>query len=137
MTQALQVVTVTVTGDRDRDIDLNLNWASQDTQIIITNTNRMSTSYIIILKIYFSVAKLYNHQHHSYHPIFIFFQSDYATFKLVSMKGKSFYSSTYFSIIFIQHPFNNDVFSTNILILKSFFIYQRRVIIGRCLCCLS
>ena len=53
MTQALQVVTVTVTGDRDGDIDLNLNWASQDTQIIITYSNRMSTSYIIILKTYF------------------------------------------------------------------------------------
>ena len=51
MTQALQVVTVT--GDRDGDIDLTLNWASQDTQIIITNSNRMSTSYIIILKTYF------------------------------------------------------------------------------------
>ena len=60
MTQALQVVTVTVTGDRDGDIDLNLNWASQDTQIIITNTNQQNV-YIIhnhIENIFFSCKTL-------------------------------------------------------------------------------
>ena len=80
MTQALQVVTVT--GDRDGDIDLNLNWASQDTQIIITNSNRMSTLYIIILKTYFSDAKATLQSLTPPLPPYFHLSSDYANFKL-------------------------------------------------------
>ena len=107
MTQALQVVTVTVTGDRDGDIDLNLNWASQETQIIITNSNRMSTLYIIILKTYFSVAKTTLQLPTPPLPPYFYLSSDYATFKLVFMRGKILPLFYLLFNSFIQHLFDD------------------------------